>query len=179
MKRELKPMTAVVPCPVVLLSVGGKPRPNIITISWAANVCSSPPTVAVGIRPNRHSHGMVMEEGDFVLNIPSSTQIDASVFAGSKSGRDHDKFKECGLTPAKASKVKSPMIAECPINIECRTTQVINLGAHDLFLAEVLAVHIEESLLDEKGLLDVERTQLFTYLPLVAQYWRLGSRLTV
>jgi flavin reductase (DIM6/NTAB) family NADH-FMN oxidoreductase RutF len=176
MKLEKKPSAALVPCPVVLLSVRGEQRPNIITLSWAANVCSSPPTVVVGIRPERHSYDMVKEAGEFVLNIPSIEQMDATVFAGSKSGRDHDKFSECGLTPIKATKVSAPMIGECPINIECRTKEIVSLGAHDLFIAEIVAVHIEESVLDERGRFDASKTSLFTYLPLSAEYWALGEK---
>jgi len=178
MKREFKPSTALVPCPVVLLSVTGEEKPNIITLSWAANVCSEPPTIAVGIRPNRYSHKMVQEAGDFVLNLPSAKQIEATVFSGTKSGREFDKFAECGFTAAKASKVTSPMIEECPINIECKTTQIVGLGSHDLFIAEVVAVHIDESVLGENGRLDPAKVQLFTYLPLIGKYWTLGDQLS-
>ncbi len=177
MKREKKPSTAVVPCPVVLLSVKGPERPNIITLSWVANVCSKSPTVVVGIRPERHSHAMVKEAGEFVLNIPSTSQFEASVFAGTRSGKDHDKFAECNLTPSKATKVDAPMIEECPISIECRTKEIHSLGAHDLFVAEVLAVHIDDSLLDEHGRFDAAKASLFTYLPLSAEYWALGEQM--
>ena len=178
MKREFKPSTALIPCPVVLLSVIGAERPNIITLSWAANVCSAPPTIAVGIRPNRYSHKMVQEAGDFVLNIPSANQIKATVFSGTKSGREFDKFEECGFTAAKASKIASPMIEECPINIECKTTQIVGLGSHDLFIAEVVAVHIDESVLGANGRLDPAKAHLFTYLPLIGKYWTLGDQLS-
>jgi flavin reductase (DIM6/NTAB) family NADH-FMN oxidoreductase RutF len=177
MKREFKPSTALIPCPVVLLSVTGAEKPNIITLSWAANVCSKPPTIAVGIRPNRYSHKMVQEAGDFVLNMPSAKQIEATVFSGTKSGREFDKFAECGFTAAKASKVTSPMIEECPINIECKTTQIVGLGSHDLFIAEVVAVHIDESVLGENGRLDPSKARFFTYLPLIGKYWALGNQL--
>jgi flavin reductase (DIM6/NTAB) family NADH-FMN oxidoreductase RutF len=177
MKRQLNPGTVLVPCPVVLLSVAGKDRPNIITLSWVANVCSKPPTVVAGIRSERHSYNLVKEAGEFVLNIPSSEQIEGTEFAGTKSGRDHDKFAECGFTPIPASKVNTPMIEECPINIECKTTQVIPLGAHDLFVAEVVAVHVDESTLNENGRFDASKTSLFTYLPLNGQYWTLGEQI--
>jgi flavin reductase (DIM6/NTAB) family NADH-FMN oxidoreductase RutF len=177
MKRQINPRTAIVPCPVVLLSVAGKDRPNIITLSWVANVCSEPSTVVAGIRPKRHSYNLVKEAGEFVLNIPSSEQIEGTKFAGTKSGRDHDKFAECGFTPVPAEKVSAPMIDECPINIECRTTQVIPLGSHDLFVAEVVAVHIDESALDDKGRFDASKTSLFTYLSMSGQYWALGERI--
>jgi flavin reductase (DIM6/NTAB) family NADH-FMN oxidoreductase RutF len=177
MKRQLNPRTAVVPCPVVLLSVAGEDKPNIITLSWVANVCSNPPTIVAGIRPERHSYNLVKESGEFVLNIPSTDQFEGTEFAGTKSGRDYDKFSEGGFTPIPATKVDAPMIKECPINIECKTTQIIPLGAHDLFVAEVVAVHIDESTLNEKGRFDPSKATLFTYLPLNGQYWTLGNRI--
>ncbi len=177
MKREFKPSTAVVPAPVVLLSVKGNPTANIITLSWVANVCSDPPSIAVGIRPNRHSHALVKTAGSFVLNIPSASQLENVVFCGTKSGRDYDKFTECGFTQISASEIDSPMIAECPINIECKTTKIVPLGAHDLFIAEVLKVHITEDALNEAGRLDVDAARPFTYVPLTGEYWSLGSKM--
>ncbi|MFW9807726.1 MAG: flavin reductase family protein [Candidatus Thorarchaeota archaeon] len=173
----MNPRTAVVPCPVVLLSVAGEEKPNIITLSWVANVCSSPPTIVAGIRPERYSYNLVKAAGEFVLNIPSTEQFEGTEFAGTKSGREYDKFAEGGFTSEPASKVNAPMIKECPINIECKTAQIIPLGAHDLFVAEVLAVHVDESLLDEKGRFDASKTTLFTYLPLNGQYWTLGTKM--
>ena len=166
MKRQMNPGTVLVPCPVVLLSVAGEDRPNIITLSWVANVCSKPPTVVAGIRPERHSY-----------NLPSSEHLEGTEFAGTKSGREYDKFAEGGFTPEPATKINAPMIKECPINIECKTTQIIPLGAHDLFVAEVVAVHMDESILNEKGRFDASKTSLFTYLPLNGQYWTLGKQI--
>ncbi|RDE11804.1 MAG: flavin reductase family protein [Candidatus Thorarchaeota archaeon] len=177
MKREITPTTALVPCPVVLLSVSGPDRPNIITLSWAANVCSNPPTMVIGIRPERYSYNLIKSAGEFVLNIPSTDLIDGTAFAGTKSGREYDKFSECGFTSEPASKVSAPMIKECPINIECRVRDVVPLGAHDLFIVDVISVHIDESVLGENGRLDASKARLFTYLPLNGQYWTLGKKL--
>jgi len=177
MKREITPTTALVPCPVVLLSVSGPDRPNVITLSWAANVCSNPPTMVVGMRPERYSYGLVKSAGEFVLNIPSTDLIEGTVFAGAKSGSEYDKFSECRFTSEPASKVSAPMIKECPINIECRIRNVVPLGAHDLFIVDVLSVHIDESVLGENGRLDASKARLFTYLPLNGQYWTLGKKL--
>lgn len=173
----MNPFAAVAPSPVVLLSVAGEDRPNIITLSWVANVCSKPPTVVVGIRPERHSFEMVKKAKEFVLNIPSTSHVGGTEFAGTKSGRDFDKFAECGFTPEKAEKVDAPMIKECPINIECKITQILPLGAHHLFIAEIVAVHIDEDALDERGRFDNSKAHLFTYLPLNGQYWSLGEHL--
>jgi len=177
MKRVMNPTTAMVPCPVVLLSVYGPERPNIITLSWAANVCSKPPTMVIGIRPERHSYNLVKDAGEYVLNIPSTDQIEGTIFAGTKSGRKYDKFSECGFTSEPASKIKAPMIKECPISIECKTREIVPLGAHDLFIADVLSVHIDESVLDDEGRFDASKADLFTYLPLNGQYWTLGKKL--
>ncbi|MHA2358680.1 MAG: flavin reductase family protein [Candidatus Thorarchaeota archaeon] len=173
----MNPSTALAPCPVVLLSVAGDDRPNIITLSWVANVCSKPPTIVAGIRPERFSYEMVKKAQEFVLNIPSTSQLEGTEFAGTKSGRDYDKFAECGFTPQPASMVDAPMIKECPINIECKTKQIVPLGVHHLFIAEVVAVHIDESALDEGGRFDPSKASLFTYLPLNGQYWTLGEHL--
>ena len=171
----MNPHTAVVPSPVALLSVAGDEKPNIITISWVANVCSKPPSVVVGIRHQRHSHNLIRKAGDFVLNIPSTNQIEEVEFCGSKSGLEYNKFTECKFTPIPSSKIKSPMIKECRINLECITTKSLNLGVHDLFIAEIVAVHMDEAILDEKGNLDPSRMHLFTYLPPIGEYWTLGE----
>lgn len=165
------------PAPVVLLSVRGKETPNIITLSWAANVCSDPPSIVVGIRPNRHSYDMVKDAGEFVINIPGFDLLEATKFCGTKSGRDYDKFEECNLTPIQGSKINAPMIGECPINLECKITNVVPVGSHDLFIAEVLAVHLDDSLLNDKGRFDVAKAKLFTYMPLNGQYWAIGEKL--
>lgn len=177
MKRQLEPCNSILPCPAILLSVRGPTRPNIITLSWVANVCSQPPTVAVGIRPRRYSHDLVKDAGDFVVNIPSADLIEATKLCGTKSGKDIDKFAEAHLTAEPSTKITSPMIKECIINIECKTKQVVTLGSHDLFIAEVLAVHVDESVLDKKGNFDAAKARLFAFLPLSEDYWALGEPL--
>jgi len=177
MKKLMNPTTALVPCPVVLLSVAGEDKPNVITLSWAANICSRPPSIGIGIRPSRFSYDMVKLAGEYVINIPGSDLIEGTKFCGTKSGRDYDKFTECGFTPVPATKVNAPLIKECPINLECRTTEIVNVGAHDLFIAEIVAVHIDEDVLNEVGRLDTSKASLFTYLPLTGEYWKLGERL--
>lgn len=115
--------------------------------------------------------------GDFVVNIPSADLIEATRLCGTKSGKDIDKFAAAHLTAEPSTKVTSPMIKECPINIECRTKQVISLGSHDLFIGEVVAVHIDDSMLDKKGSFDAAKARLFTFLPLTGEYWALGEPL--
>ncbi len=177
MKQEHKPATVLVPCPAVLVSVGNEMGANIITLSWVANVCSKPPQIAIGVRPNRHSFGLLEQIGDFVVNVPSEDLLEAVITCGTKSGRSIDKFATCNLTPEPSSKVTSPRIKECPLNIECKTLQVIELGAHHLFVGEVLAWHIDDKVLDEDGEPDIAKMRLITYNPLVGQYWSLGTHL--
>ncbi|MFW9915086.1 MAG: flavin reductase family protein [Candidatus Thorarchaeota archaeon] len=178
MKKERKPSTAVVPCPAVLLSVGEGPDANIITLSWVANVNSIPPSIAAGVRPERHSYHLLKETEDFVVNIPTEDQLRATIICGTKSGRNINKWQECNFTPMPSAKILSPMIAECPINIECKTKQVVELGSHHLFIGEVLTVHIDEEMIDENGRLDLAAAKLFTFNPVAGgEYWTLGKKL--
>lgn len=148
-KTVLAASTALFPVPAVMISACGRSgKPNIVTVAWVGTVCSEPPMVAIGLRASRHSHQMIMETQEFGLNIPTSDQVTAMDFCGIVSGRDYDKFAECGFTPAPASKLEfAPLIAECPVNLECKVSQVISLGSHDLFIAEIVAVQAEQSCL--------------------------------
>lgn len=176
-KRLLGPRTALVPTPVVLLSCKGKTgKPNLITLAWAGVCCSEPPVIGVAIRPrNRWSYHLVKESGEFVANIPTEKIVRKVDFCGTVSGKDHDKFKEAGLTPIPATKVKSPLVKECPVNMECKVIQVIPLGTHDLFLGQVLEVHVDEKLFSEDGQPDFARIKPFVYT--LHDYYSLGKKL--
>jgi len=177
MKIERKPSTALLPTPVVLLSVGGhgKEKANIITLAWVGTVCSSPPMLSVAIRPSRHSHGLVNAAREFVVNIPSAAQVAAVDLAGVWSGAEHDKFKELGFTARPAKLVAAPLIEECPINIECIVRHQLALGAHDLYLAEIVATHYDEKLIDSRGRLKTAELDAMAYVD--GEYWSLGERL--
>jgi flavin reductase (DIM6/NTAB) family NADH-FMN oxidoreductase RutF len=177
MKIERKPSTALLPTPVVLLSVAGhgKERDNIITLAWVGTVCSSPPMLSVAIRPTRHSHGLVNAAREFVVNIPRADQVAAVDLAGVWSGVEHDKFKELGFTARPAKHVAAPLIEECPINIECVVRHQLDLGAHDLYLAEIVATHYDEELLDSRGRLKTAQLDVMAYVD--GEYWSLGERL--
>jgi flavin reductase (DIM6/NTAB) family NADH-FMN oxidoreductase RutF len=176
MKLTRPPSPALLPTPVVLLSaVAEGARPNIITLAWAGVACSQPPMLSVAIRQHRHSYGLVTSSREFVVNIPRAAQLAAVDTAGTASGRDHDKFTELGLTPAPATVVKAPLIAECPINLECVVRHQLFLGVHDLFIAEVVAVHYDEDVLDERGRVDVAALGAFAYAD--GAYWALGERI--
>lgn len=125
---------------------------------------SEPPVVYVAVRSTgRHSHRLIKESGEYVINIPSVGQVKAVDYCGTVSGKDVNKFKETGLTPAPAAKVKAPLIAECPVNIECKVRQVIPLGSHEVFIGDVLAVHYNEDVLDEKGRPDLAKIKPYGY----------------
>ncbi len=165
-KRAWKPGNLLAPVPVVLVSCGGFRGfpPNLITIAWVGTVCSEPPMVSIAVRPERFSFPILKKTGEFVVNLPSVDLVRHVDWCGVKSGRDVDKFTETGLTPLPGSRVSCPIVAECPVNLECRTTKTIALGSHTLFLAEIAAVQVSASLLDGKGRLALEKAGLIAYL---------------
>ena len=169
------PFVALRPVPVVLVSSGHGERANIITIAWTGILCSNPPQVGIGVRPDRHSHGLIQETGEFVVNVPGEGLLDEVEYCGFVSGREVDKFAARGLTPVPGSAVETPLIAECPINLECRLTHTLPLGSHDLFVGEVVAVQLSQAVLDERGRVDNQKLKpiLFTG----DEYWGFGSLL--
>ena len=165
--------TALYPVPAAMVSCGTGDQANIITLAWVGTLCSEPPLVGIGVRPSRHSHGLIKEAGEFVVNLPSAGQARWVDYCGVVSGRDVDKWAACGFTPAPASKVQVPLIAECPVNIECRLQQTLSLGTHDLFIGQILAVQMDEAVLDERGRLDVAKAEPIAYVG--DEYRRIGD----
>ena len=150
-KQTWKAGNMLYPIPAVMVSVtDGAGQDDIITVAWTGTICTNPPMVYISVRPSRFSHHMLMETGEFD-------------YCGVRSGRDVDKFKETGLTREKAEFVKAPMIRESPVSIECRVTEVKKLGSHDMFLAEVLAVHADEEYMDENNRFDLNRARPLVY----------------
>lgn len=176
-KRELPPNEALYPVPVVLVTIPDKKRKsaNIITIAWCGVVCSKPPTLSISIRPSRYSHELISQAGDFVINIPSKNMMKATDLCGIRSGRETDKFKLASFTSVPASKVQAPLIKECPVNIECSLKDTIRLGSHDMFLGEVVAVHVDEEIVDPAGRIDYGRAGPFVYN--LGEYWDLGKKI--
>lgn len=163
-KQLWKPGNMLYPLPVVMVSVAGTHgEKNILTIAWAGTICSDPPMVSISVRPERYSYNMIKETGEFVINLTTKDLARATDYCGVKSGRDVDKFAEMHLTPVMGDVVKAPMIAESPVNIECRVTEVKHLGTHDMFLAEVVAVHADERYMDEKQKFHLEKAQPIVY----------------
>lgn len=164
------------PVPPAMAAVAGKDgSTNFLTVAWTGTVCSDPPMLSISVRPERWSHHMLKETGEFTLNMTTEALVRAADYAGVKSGRNVDKWKETGLTPLPASKVGAPIIAESPVNLECRVKEVLELGSHDMFLAEVVAVDVDKDLLDEKGRLDLLKARPAAYVH--GEYYGLGKLL--
>ncbi len=165
MSKELwKPGNMLYPLPAVMVSVADKAgNPNIITLAWVGTVCSEPPMVSISVRKERYSHPILMETGEFVINLTTEDLVFATDYCGVKSGRDVDKFKEMNLTPIPATQIAAPMIKESPVNLECRVRQVLELGSHDMFIADVVAVHADEKYMDEKHKFHLEWAKPLVY----------------
>jgi flavin reductase (DIM6/NTAB) family NADH-FMN oxidoreductase RutF len=155
MKKQIAPRPWLFPRPVLLVSTrDAAGKDNIITISWAGVACSAPPMVTVALRRSRHSYAAIQASKEFVVNIPTTKQVALAEFCGSQSGKQTDKFAALSLEKYPSKVVNVPMIAVCPINLECQVKQVLPLGSHDLFLAEIVKVHAQHSVLREDGELD-------------------------
>lgn len=159
-----KPGNMLYPVPAVLVSVQGKEgNDNLITVAWTGTVCSEPAMTYVSVRRERYSYTLLKETGEYVINLVPAGLARALDLCGVKSGRDGDKFALAGLTRLASAEVKPPSVAECPVSIECRVTQVLELGSHDMFLGKVAAVTVDKTLLQPSGKLDLSRANLITY----------------
>lgn len=165
------------PLPAVMVSCGREgEKPNIITVAWAGTICSDPAMVSISVRTNRYSYDIIRETGEFVINLTTKKLVKATDYCGVRSGRDVDKFAEMHLTPGKAEHLKyAPTIEESPVNIECRVTEVKELGTHHMFLAEVLGVTVDEAYMNENGRFELNSTGLVAYSH--GTYFALGEEL--
>mgnify|MGYP002676471022 FL=1 len=174
-KQEWKPGNMLYPVPAVMVSCQRKgEKPNIITVAWAGTICSDPVMLSISVRKERYSHSIIKETKEFVVNLTTKDTCFATDYCGVKSGRDVDKFKEMKLTPVAASKVSAPLIDECPVNIECRVVDIKELGSHDMFIAEVVAVHADEAYMDERGKFDLAKAEPIAYSH--GEYYTLGEK---
>jgi len=163
-KKILKPGAVLSPVPAVLVSCASSGEQNLITIAWTGIINSDPPLTYVSVRKSRHSHDMIADSGCFVINLVTEDLVRAADWCGVKSGRDFDKFRECGLTAVPASEVEAPLVAESPINLECRVIETHEYPTHDMFVGEIVAVHCDESLLDEEGRMRSDLAGLVSYI---------------
>ena len=176
-KQVWKPGNMIYPLPAVMVSTADKSgNTNILTIAWTGTVCTNPPMAYISVRPERYSYHMIEESGEFVINLTTEKLAWVADFCGVRSGRDVDKWKECSLTAEPAQSLKyAPSIKESPVNIECRVIRTEKLGSHHMFLAEVTAVRVDDSYLDEKGKFELKRTGLLAYSH--GEYLGLGKKL--
>jgi flavin reductase (DIM6/NTAB) family NADH-FMN oxidoreductase RutF len=178
-RKELAGATVLYPLPVIIVTCADEAgRTNAVTLAWNGIICSEPPMLSISIRPGRFSHPMIAQTGEFVVNIPTVRVVTAVDYCGHVSGRDvEDKIKEAGLTAQPASKVRAPLIRECPVCLQCRVKQVLSLGTHDMFVAEIVAVDAEESVMRADATIDPEKAAPVAYMQ--GDYWSLGQRIGV
>lgn len=176
-KQVWRPGNQLYPLPVVMVSCAsadGKVQ-NIITVAWAGTICSNPAMLSISIRPSRYSYNLIKESGEFVVNLTTQDLAFATDWCGVKSGRDVNKFKAMNLTPIPSTVVKAPSIKESPISIECKVKQIIPLGTHDMFIAEVVAVQADELYFDEKGAFNLQKANPICYSH--GKYYTLGKEI--
>ncbi len=163
------------PVPAVMVSCGTIDCPNIITIAWTGILATNPPKTYISVRPTRHSYPLIKESGEFVINLTTQDLVRAADFCGVRSGKDVNKFDECHLHAVPSTELSAPMIDEAPVSIECRVCDIVPLGTHDMFIADIVGVNIDPSLIDESGALHLERAGLVAYSH--GDYFALGKKL--
>ena len=175
MKQDWKPGTMVYPIPAVMVSCGAEPSEyNIITVGWVGTICTNPAMCYISVRPERHSYSIIKKNMEFVINLTTEDLAYATDWCGVCSGRDYNKFEEMKLTPGKATVVNAPIIEESPLCIECRVREVLALGSHDMFIADVVNVKADDKYLDpETGAFDMRRAKLLAYSH--GKYYGLGE----
>lgn len=174
-KITWKAGTLLAPVPPALISCGNMEKPNVMTAAWTGIISSEPPMTYVSIRPSRFSHEIISKNLEFVINLPNLPLAKATDWCGVKSGRDFDKFKEMGLTAEACSHISAPQIKEAPVSIECKVKSITKLGSHDMFVAEIVAVNVDDRYIDADGKLCLEKAGLLAYAH--GFYYTLGRQL--
>jgi len=175
-KEEWRPGNMLYPIPAVLVSVRGTDgRDNLLTVAWTGTVCSDPVMLSISVRPSRYSYHMLMETGEFVVNLTTRDLVRATDYCGVRSGANEDKWAVCGLHKQEAAHVNVPMVKESPVNIECKVEEVHEYGSHTMFVARVLAVHADKAYMDDKGRFDLTRANPIVYSH--GEYFELGRKL--
>ena len=175
-KQIWKPGNMVYPLPAVLVTVADKKgNDNVLTIAWTGTVCTNPALTYISVRPERHSYQMLKESGEFVINLTTKDLAFATDYCGVRSGKDEDKFQTAHLTKETAKYVSAPLIAESPVNIECRVKEIHPYGSHDMFVGEVLAIHADEKYMDENGKFDLTKADPIVYSH--GEYFTLGKKI--
>ena len=175
-KQSWKPGNMLYPLPVVMVSCNRKgEKPNIVTVAWTGTICSDPAMVSISVRPERYSHDIIEETGEFVINLVTKDLTYATDYCGVRSGRDVDKFKEMNLTPLPSKMIDAVGIEESPVNIECKVVEVKKLGSHDMFIAEVVNVTVDDRYMDENNKFNLNDSDLVAYSH--GEYFTLGEKI--
>lgn len=174
-KQKWKAGNMIYPLPAVMVSCGDETMPNIITIAWTGTICTNPAMTYISVRKTRHSYDLIKNTGYFVINLTTRSLVKATDYCGVRSGKDVNKFEAMHLTPIYDEETGCPMIGESPVSVVCRVTEIKELGSHDMFLAEVLNVYVDEAYLDEKGKFHLNKTDLIAYSH--GEYFTLGDKL--
>lgn len=174
-KRTLRGGALVCPLPPTMVSCGDMENSNIITIGWTGILNTIPPKTYISVRPTRYSYELIKEKGEFVINLTPSNLVKEADYCGIYTGKKVDKFEKCKLTKVKGTEVDAPMIDECPVSIECRVTDIIPLGSHDMFMADIVAVNVDESLFDKDDKMRLDKANLVAYAH--GEYFELGKKI--
>ena len=174
-KKTLRGGTLLAPLPPTMVSCGDMENSNIITIGWTGILNTIPPKTYISVRPTRHSYEMIKEKGEFVINLTPSNLVKEADYCGIYTGKKVNKFEKCKLTKVKGTQIDTPMIEECPVNIECRVTDIIPLGSHDMFMADILAVNVNEELFDKEDKMHLDKANLICYSH--GEYFELGKKI--
>ncbi len=169
------PFAGFFSCPCVMVTTGNKKESNIMTLSWVGVVCSSPPLIGIAVRPQRHSYELIRKYKEFVINIPDTSLLKEADICGTIDGKSIDKFAKAGLSKASPVFVKAPLIKECKANFECKAKKRIRLGSHDLFIAEIMLAHIDKSLLNPDGSIDITKIKPFVHC--LPDYYSIGEKI--
>ena len=174
-KIKWKGGALLAPVPPVMVTCGDMDESNIITVAWTGLINTQPPKTYISVRPTRHSYGIIKETGEFAINLTTAALVKKADWCGVYTGRKVDKFAKCALTKEEASEISCPLIAESPLSLECRVTDVIPLGTHDMFIADIIACDIDEKLIDENGKLRIEKAGLAAFAH--GAYFELGRKI--
>lgn len=174
-RKMLNAGTILAPLPAVMVSCGTTEKANVFTAAWTGILCTRPAVTYISVRPSRYSYGIIKETGEFAINLTTSKMVRETDFCGMKSGRDMDKIKKCGLHTAPSFRINAPIISESPLSLECKVKDIIPLGSHDMFIADIIAVNADGRYIDSKGKINLQQAGLMAYSH--GEYFSLGRKL--
>lgn len=174
-KQHWRGGALLAPVPPTIVSCGTTDKPNALTVAWTGIINTIPPKTYISVRPERYSYPIIKETGEFVINLPSENLVKAVDYIGCRTGEKEDKLKNCNLTVAPSVEISAPQIEQCPISLECKVTDIVPIGTHDMFIADIVGVNVDEDLLDENGRLMLEKAHLLAYAH--GEYFAFGKKL--